>query len=128
MSRRQAILLVEDEPDIAAVMRLALEELGGYRVTVCGSGEAALEAFATQVPDLILLDVMLPDMDGPVLLARLRGRPGGATIPVVFVTARVRPAEQERLRALGALDVISKPFDPMTLAERLRALCADSER
>lgn len=118
------ILYLEDEPDIQAIARIALEDIGGFVVEVCDSGEQALARAAAFTPDLMLLDVMMPDMDGPTTLRHLREDPALADIPVVFMTAKVQPQEIEALRAAGALDVIAKPFDPMTLARDLRAVWA----
>lgn len=110
------ILLVEDDPDVQTVAKMALELVGGFKVRVCGSGAEALETAARFAPQLILLDVMMPEMDGPTVLQRLRASPATEGIPVVFMTAMVQPEQVEPLRALGALDVIAKPFDPMTLS------------
>ena len=122
MNTLQRILCVEDEADIQAVARMALELVGGFQVQVSGSGEEALRQLQTYVPDLILLDVMMPGMDGPSTLKALRALPGMAAVPVVFMTAKVQPSEVALYRALGALDVIAKPFDPMTLSDQVRAI------
>ena len=114
--RLKRILMVEDEPDIQAVARLALEALGGYTVTTCGSGAEALAVVTEFAPDLIMLDVMMPGMDGPTTLAALRELPPVAHTPVLFMTAKVQQHEVAQYQALGALGVIPKPFDPMTLA------------
>jgi two-component system OmpR family response regulator len=116
------ILFVEDDPDIQVVATLALESLGGFRVLACSSGAEALSRFAELAPDLVLLDVMMPGMDGPATLEALRRLPGGSTTPVVFMTARVQAHEVSRYKALGAVEVISKPFDPMRLAEVVREI------
>ena len=116
------ILLVEDEPDIQAIAGLALRAVGGFEVDVCSCGEDALRRFREVVPDLVLLDVMMPGMGGPVVLGELRKLPGGETVPVVFMTAKVQPGEVSQLNSLGAAGVIAKPFDPMTLADEVRAL------
>ena len=113
------ILYVEDEQDIGEVARFALESVGGYIVEVCGSGAEALERVVAFAPDLILLDVMMPDMDGPATLAALRGLPETANIPVVFMTAKSQAREIERFRALSGLEVITKPFDPMTISDQV---------
>lgn len=120
----QRILLVEDDPDIQTVGQLALEAVGGFTVHLCSSGKAALTEVDTVAPDLILLDVMMPEMDGPTTLARLRARSDGIQPPVIFMTAKVQPHEVARYKALGALDVISKPFDPMTLSDTIREIWA----
>jgi CheY-like chemotaxis protein len=120
MSRELSrILCAEDEADIGTVARMALEAVGGFTVEVCASGEAALETAPAFAPDLILLDVMMPGMDGPATLDALRRRPELAATPVVFMTAKALSSEVERYMALGVLGVIAKPFDPMTLAARV---------
>ncbi len=116
------ILYVEDDPDIQEVARLALEAVGGFVVRVCGSGAEALQEAAGFGPDLILLDVMMPGMDGPTTLAMLRQLPAIAATPVVFMTAKVQPREVIEFQQLGALDVVFKPFDPMSLPGELQAI------
>lgn len=116
------ILYIEDAPDIQAIAALALEKVGGFTVALCSSGAEALAAAPDFAPDLILVDVMMPQMDGPTTVEALRQVPATAQTPVIFVTAKVMPAEVERYRALGALGVIAKPFDPMTLADEVRRL------
>ena len=122
MSGLQRILYVEDEADIRQVAQLALEAVGGFTVKLCASGEEAINEAAAFAPDMILLDVMMPGMDGPSTLAALREQPALATVPVAFMTAKVQPNEVEHYRFLGARDVIAKPFDPMTLAEQVRTV------
>ena len=114
------ILYVEDEADIRAVARLALEAVGGFSVTICSSGAEAVERAPEVRPDLILLDVMMPGMDGVDTLRALRDLPETATTPVIFMTAKAQQSEIHNLRELGALDVIAKPFDPMALSDRIR--------
>ena len=116
----QRVLYVEDEPDIQAVARLALEVVGGLTVRTCSSGEQALNEAPGFAPELVLLDVMMPGMDGPGTLKALRALPELAAVPVVFMTAKVQPQEVAHYTALGALGVIAKPFDPMTLAEQVQ--------
>ena len=123
-SSLRRILHVEDDPDIQAIARLALEGVGGLELETCGTGEEALRLARTFHPDLILLDVMMPDMDGVTTLRRLRADPQTGAIPVVFMTAKVQQEEVARLRGEGALDVLVKPFDPMTLAHTLRQIWA----
>lgn len=122
MARKELarILYAEDEPDIQTVARLALEMVGGFTVKMCDNGQALLQAYADFVPDLIMLDVMMPGLDGPATLAALRER--DVDIPVVFMTAKVQPQEIEAFKQMGALDVIAKPFDPMQLAQQVRAI------
>ena len=118
----QKIMMIEDDPDIQAVARLALETLGSFTVEACSRGQEALETAPVFGPDLILLDVMMPGMDGPTTLQRLRALPQTATVPVVFMTAKVMPHEIDHYKTLGALDVIRKPFDPMTLSATLTSI------
>lgn len=122
MNSLERILYVEDDPDIQTVATLALEVVGGFKVKVCSSGEQTLEEAERFAPDMILLDVMMPGMDGPSTLAALRRLPSLENVPVAFMTAKVQPHEVSQLVALGAEKVISKPFDPMTLAHQVRTL------
>ena len=116
----QRVLLVEDNPDIRTIVKAALEMVGGLEVRACASGAEAFKALEEFNPQLALLDVMMPDMDGPGVLAGLRVLPAGANLPVVFLTAKTATAELERLRALGAVGVLTKPFDPMTLHQQVK--------
>ncbi len=116
------ILYVEDEVDIQEVVKMALEAVGGFDVKVCGGGESALAEAPVWGPQLILLDAMMPGMDGPTTFAKLRELDETRAVPVVFMTAKVQPHEVQGYRDLGAVDVISKPFDPMTLSDRVRAI------
>ena len=118
----ERILHVEDEGDIREVAKLALEAIGGFVVEPVESGKVALERVSEFVPDVILLDVMMPGMDGPSTLRELRKRPETADVPVIFMTAKVQSHEVEQYRRMGALDVIPKPFDPMTLADQIREI------
>lgn len=122
MTALKRILYAEDEPDIQAVAKLALEMVGGFEVLICGSGADTLAQVGPWRPDIILLDVMMPGMDGPSTLKRLRADPATAAIPIIFLTAKVQPSEVAQYQAMGALDVIAKPFDPMTLAAQVRAI------
>lgn len=116
------ILYVEDDPDIRTVAQLALESLGGFTLEICDSGRAALERAPNFHPQLILLDVMMPLMDGPGTLKALRGLAQFAATPAVFMTAKVQPGEVAQYLALGATGVIPKPFDPMTLSIEVEAI------
>ena len=116
------ILYVDDEADIREVAQLSLELDPDLEVRSCASGAEGLELAAAWRPNLILLDVMMPGMDGPTTFARLREQPATTGIPVVFITARTQTHEVERFHALGARGVLAKPFDPMTLADQVRAL------
>jgi CheY-like chemotaxis protein len=118
----QKILYVEDEPDISQIAKLALESIGGFTVEVCDNGKIALEKAPGFQPQLVLLDVMMPEMDGPTTMVELRKLEGFADMPMVFMTAKVQPNEVEAYKAQGAVDVIAKPFDPMALADQIRAV------
>jgi two-component system OmpR family response regulator len=116
------ILFVEDESDIRTVARMALEAVGGFTVLDCASGYEALAAAPSAHADLILLDVMMPGLDGPATLNALRQIPATAETPVIFMTAKVQPAELAQYRALGALDVVAKPFDPMAVSTEIQRI------
>lgn len=116
------ILYVEDDLDIQEVAGMALEEIGGFSVKICTSGLEALDAAPEFMPDFILLDVMMPGMDGPSTLLALRELDGFKDIPVVFMTAKVMDSEVKRYMDMGAVDVIAKPFDPMTLSDQIREI------
>lgn len=122
MSELQRILYVEDEPDIQAVARIALEMVGGFTLLVCSSGDEALANGPGFDPQLVLMDVMMPGMTGPMTLAKMQDTAALAKVPVVFMTAKVQPAEVAQFKSLGALDVIPKPFDPMQLANQVRKI------
>ncbi|MDF3809439.1 MULTISPECIES: response regulator [Rhodopseudomonas] len=110
------LLHIDDESDIREIVEISLGLDSAFEIRSCGSGEEGLTVAADWLPDVILLDVMMPLMDGPATLARLRENPNTHAIPVIFMTARAQTRELDRFRALGAVGVISKPFDPMTLA------------
>lgn len=116
------ILFVEDDPDIRMVATMALEAVGGFSVLACDSGTQAVEKAPTFDPDLVLLDVMMPGLDGPATLEALRRLPEIRETPVVFMTARVQTHEVARYREMGAADVIAKPFDPMALSDTVRSI------
>ena len=115
------VLVVDDIP---ANVRLLEAKLSAeyFDVMTADSGAAALESIAANSPDIVLLDVMMPGMDGPATLKSLRTLPGLENTPVIFVTAKVQQAEVDYYLELGALEVISKPFDPMTLSSQLRQI------
>ena len=116
------VLLVDDEPDIRRIGQISLEHVGRWTVVQAQSGLQALSVAALEHPDVILLDVMMPELDGPGTFTRLREDPATANIPVIFMTAKAQPHEVESYRALGAAGVIAKPFDPMTLPGEIRTI------
>lgn len=128
MSGAFRVLYVDDEPDIREVAVMALELGGGIEVRPAASGREALDLLAAGdwAPHVVLLDVMMPDEDGPAVLAELRAR--GHAMPVIFITARAQSHELKHYLEIGAAGVITKPFDPMTLALELRAILARAGR
>lgn len=119
------ILYVEDEEVLQEIVSMALVDVAGYTLLACSSGPEAIEKAPAFDPQLVLLDVMMPGMDGPQTLAELKEMPAMSKIVPVFITAKVRPDEVARLKGLGAVDVIGKPFDPMTLHEQIGAIWDD---
>jgi two-component system OmpR family response regulator len=117
MDRTQlkTLLYVDDEPSIREIVEMALDLVGNLVIRTCASGEQALRIIPSLAPDLVLLDVMMPAMDGPTVLCRMRADAALASIPVVFLTAKAMPQEIAHFRELGAAGVIAKPFDPMKL-------------
>ena len=115
----RSVLYVDDEADIREVVELSLGLVEGLTIRTCDSGESALRELARIRPDIVLLDVMMPGMDGPSTLTRIRAQPQFAHIPVIFMTAKAMPQEVARFRELGAVAVIAKPFDPMTLGQQV---------
>jgi two-component system OmpR family response regulator len=118
----QTILYVDDEPDIREVVELSLGLAPQLQVHTCDSGHCALQKLPELRPDLLLLDVMMPGLDGPATFKQMQAEPQLANIPVIFMTAKAMPQEIQRFRQLGAIGVISKPFDPMQLAEQVFVL------
>ncbi|NQV70652.1 MAG: response regulator [Pseudohongiella sp.] len=122
MQTLERILYAEDEPDIRQVAELALGTVGDYTLKLCNSGLEVLAEIEAFAPQLLLFDVMMPGLDGPSTLTKLREQDAYKTIPVVFMTAKVQPSEVQSLLDMGAAGVIAKPFDPMTLAAQIQAL------
>lgn len=118
------VLIVDDEEDIRKVACIALVRLGGMEVAEASNGPDGIAAASSARPDAILLDVMMPGMDGPAVLSRLRADPATAAIPVIFLTAKAMGSEIARLRSLGAAGVLTKPFDPASLSGQIRAFLA----
>ncbi|MEG6508255.1 response regulator [Methyloligella sp. 2.7D] len=118
----QRILYLEDIDEIAEIGMMALEDIGGFTVKRCATGKDAVAAFPEFKPQLCLFDVMLPDISGLEALDAIRALPGGNEAAVVFMTAKAQAHEQEQYRQNGVLDVILKPFEPMTLSDTVRAI------
>ncbi len=116
------ILLIEDDPDIQQMVKLSLKFQGGHEVLVASGGKEGLQKAAAERPDLILLDVMMPEMDGYETCKRLKADEQTAAIPVVFLSARAQQSEIQKGKELGAIDYLVKPFDPLKLGQQLEAL------
>ena len=118
------ICYVEDDEDIQRIVRVSLERVGKMTVAVVGDPTLAIETMAEFRPDLVMLDWMMPVMDGPTLFRQMKLRPETSALPVVFITARASQRDLDELEALGAVGTISKPFSPKDLPEQLRAIWA----
>ncbi|HEY6882162.1 MAG TPA: response regulator [Polyangiales bacterium] len=116
------VLLVDDDADIRLIASIALRQIGKWEVTTACSGSEALAKLAEATPDVVIMDLMMPDLDGLGTLAAIRERPGLTSLPVIFMTAKVRQNEVERYLAAGARGVVQKPFDPMQLATEVRRI------
>jgi DNA-binding response OmpR family regulator len=123
-------LCVDDDKDICEIVRVALSVIAGLDVDTVHTGESAIDFARRRPPDLVLMDTMMPGLDGPSTLLRMRETPGIADVPVIFLTARVMPAEVAAMFSMGAIGVIAKPFDPVTLGSDISAIWArpDSAR
>ena len=119
---------VEDDPDIRSIAEITLADIGGFALDLCASGPEAIARTPTFDPDLIILDVMMPGMDGIETFKRLREFPQLALIPIIFLTAKAMSHEVAHYRALGAADVITKPFDPLTLPDRVRQIWTQTQK
>ena|ERR1700722_2047413 len=113
------VLLVDDDQNIRFVAQMTLEGLTEWKIVVADSGKAAIEVAPNEKPDLIMLDVMMPEMDGPTTFMKLQEIPSLRNVPVIFMTAKIQTHELENYLKLGAAGVVSKPFDPMTLPDEI---------
>ncbi len=116
------LLLIDDDDDIRDVAAMALEEVGGFEVQAASGGMAGLELARDHAFDVIILDLMMPQLDGVATFERLKSDPATAAIPVIFMTATARSGEHDKLRALGAAGVIGKPFDPFQLPKIITSM------
>jgi two-component system OmpR family response regulator len=116
------ILYVEDEPDIRTIATITLESVGGFHVMACASGDEGLRRARDSSPDIVLLDIMMPGMDGPETMRRMRQIPHMEHKPYIFMTAKIQPAEVASYMDLGAAGVIAKPFDPMQVCGQISHL------
>ena len=120
----QRICYVEDDEDIQRIVRMSLERVGKMTVALVSDPTRAIETIAEFRPDLVMLDWMMPVMDGPTLFRQMKLRPETAQLPVVFITAKASQRDLDELKSLGAAGTISKPFSPKDLPEQLRAIWA----
>jgi len=113
------ILIIDDEDDIREVAALSLESIAGWQVSTASSGAEGMRMAAAELPDAILMDVMMPAMDGPTTFREMQKLPNLASIPVILLTAKVQGVDQRRFAGLGVTAVLFKPFDPLTLADQM---------
>ena len=118
------VCYVEDDEDIQRIVRMSLERVGKMQVEIVGDPTAAIDAMLAFHPDLVMLDWMMPVLDGPALFRQMKQRPETSALPVVFITAKAAQRDLDELQALGAAGTISKPFSPKELPEQLRAIWA----
>lgn len=118
----RSVLVVDDEQDVRTLAVMSLQRIGGYQVRSAGSGSECLAALAAEMPDVVVLDVMMPVMDGPATLDHIRSDSRAHAVPVVFLTAGVAPADLARLTAMPVSGVLRKPFDPLTFPAELAGL------
>ena len=116
------ILLIDDDANIRKLAQMSLERVGGWEVAVVAGGQEAFDLLRTCVPDLIILDVMMPGLDGVAVLERLKSNPQTALVPVILMTAKVQTQEIDEYKKLGAVGLIEKPFDPLDLPSKIMAL------
>jgi CheY-like chemotaxis protein len=121
------ILLVDDEDDIREVATISMQAVGGWEVLSARSGTEAIEKALAEQPDAILLDVMMPDLDGPTTFRRLQEDPRTRDIPVILLTAKAQAADRRSFEELGVTGVLNKPFDPMALPEQVAELLAGAQ-
>lgn len=119
MQELKKILYAEDEPDVQTVVEMTVQAMSDYEIKICDNGKKLLDCVEDYNPDLILLDVMMPEMDGPTTFKNLQQHKKTKDIPVIFMTAKAQVHEVEKFKEIGALGVITKPFDPMSLCDEI---------
>jgi two-component system, OmpR family, response regulator len=122
MRELKKILYAEDEPDVQTVVELTVQTMSSYDIKICNDGKKLLECVDNYKPDLILLDVMMPEMDGPTTFKFLQETESTKNIPVIFMTAKVQAHEIENLNKTGVIGIITKPFDPVTLCSEIEEI------
>jgi CheY-like chemotaxis protein len=116
---KKRILVIDDEKNLCTVIQACLEYIGGWEIITANSGKEGLLKAQTELPDAILLDVMMPDLDGLTLFGQLQNKPATQKIPVILLTAKVQTADLDRFSRLGVAGIIAKPFDPLELAQQV---------
>jgi CheY-like chemotaxis protein len=119
---QKQILLIDDEEGLREIIQVTLEAMGGWKVITADSGLAGLSKAESEQPDAILLDMMMPDMDGVETLKRLRSNPCTQSIPIIFLTAKVQESDRRQFMAMGASGVIIKPFRALDLVNQIRSI------
>jgi CheY-like chemotaxis protein len=122
----KCVLIVDDEEDVRAIAQMGLEMATDWNILCASSGEEALAIAATKQPDIILLDMMMPDMDGRTTLQKLKANPTTQQIPVILVTAKIQQSEQESFADMDVAAVLAKPFRPLKLADQINAVLPDT--
>lgn len=128
MKPLRKILYVEDDTDIQQIVNMSLEDIGGYKLKICSSGSEALQDAENFEPDLFLLDVMLPEMDGPTILEEMRKNPKFKNIPAIFISAVADGRDLIKYRKMGVLGIIRKPFDPISISQTINVLYENIEK
>jgi two-component system, OmpR family, response regulator len=116
------IMIVDDDKAMLQLLEMSLSQVGGMQVSACDSGKTALENLVEFAPEIVLLDANMPDIDGPETLVLIRQQAGYENVPIIFVTGDTRESEKTKLESIGAIGVITKPFDPMAISEQVNAI------
>lgn len=122
--RIEKVLLIDDDPNIRKLAQMSLTRVGRWTVTVAGNADEGVSRAVSETPDLILLDVMMPEVDGPTTLGRIRQHEQLVCVPVIFLTAKAQKSELAGYMELGAAGVIIKPFDPLKLPSQIKSILA----
>lgn len=122
MKELKRILYAEDEPDVQTVVEITIQTMSNYEIKVCSNGKLLLDCVEEYNPDLILLDVMMPEMDGPTTFKHLKQDEKTKNIPVIFMTAKAQTHEVETFKQSGAIGIVTKPFDPLILCTEIEKI------
>lgn len=127
MTELKRILYAEDEPDVQTIVEITVQTMSNYQIKICENGKSLLDSVESYAPDLILLDVMMPEMDGPTTFEHLQKNEKTKNIPVIFMTAKAQTHEVEIFKSSGVIGVITKPFDPLQLCSDIEKIWEDSQ-